>query len=104
MRLSAGTRAKITEILEAETEDLVELMRIADLDPRNCWRYSDLSGVEAGDADVTGWDFCGTNLTEANLSQVRNIDRALFNADTTFDECKLPNGVTVADLLKKAQS
>lgn len=97
--LSAEANAKLDAIVNAETDNFVELMNIAGLDPTTAWRYADMSGVELDDADVSKWDFSGAHLAGADLSRVKNIREAIFNKDTEFEGCKLPDGVTPQSLV-----
>jgi uncharacterized protein YjbI with pentapeptide repeats len=60
----------IQQILEAETNDFVELARIAGLDIATDFAGADLSGVDLSGADLSGADLSSANLSDANLSGV----------------------------------
>ena len=90
---------KIAAILDAKTESLVELMRIAGLDPLEDLAGADFKKCDFGEEDVTGWNLCGTDLTDADLSRVQNILEAKFSTETIFAGTKLPVGITVEILL-----
>ena len=86
-------------IANAETDDFAELMKVSGLDPKSDLRYYDLFESKLGEADVEGWDFTGANLDRADLSQVKNIKKAVFNEETTFVGTLLPDGVLPSDLI-----
>jgi uncharacterized protein YjbI with pentapeptide repeats len=58
----------IQQILEAETNDFVELARIAGLDIATDFAGADLSGAGLSGADLSGADLSGANLSLAKLS------------------------------------
>jgi hypothetical protein len=58
----------IQQILEAETNNLLELARIAGLDIATDFADADLSGVDLSGADLSGADLSGADLSGANLS------------------------------------
>ncbi|MEK7100602.1 MAG: pentapeptide repeat-containing protein [Patescibacteria group bacterium] len=89
------------EILTSPDDNFVKLMEIAGLDGAKDFRYARLIGVELDDADISGWDLTGCDLTDADLSKVSNIDKAIFNKDTKFSGTRLPEGVSLQQLLSQ---
>lgn len=87
------------KIRDAETGDLVDLMKISGLDPKSDLRYSDLSETDFGEADIEGWDLIGAKLDGANLSSVKNVKKAVFNVETTFIGTRLPDDISPTDLI-----
>jgi hypothetical protein len=81
----------IQQILEAETNDFVELARIAGLDIATDFAGADLSGVDLSGADLrganlsetdlSGADFSFANLSEANFSRAHLHESNLIGAD-----------------------
>src|SRR4051812_25244018 len=52
-------------------------IEIAKLDPKEDFRFSDLSGVDFGCANLDGFDFTGADLSNADL-RLASIDGAVF--------------------------
>lgn len=50
-----------------------ELMRISGLNPHTDLCNADFTGINFGDVDVAGWNFCGTCLSGSDLSRVKNL-------------------------------
>jgi hypothetical protein len=71
----------IQQILEAETNNLLELARIAGLDIATDFADADLSGVDLSGADLSGADLSGADLSGANLSGVNLTLAKLSGAD-----------------------
>lgn len=98
--------AKAQAVVDHPNENFAELLQVAGLDPAKHLRYADWSDSDFGDADITGWDFTGARLNRADLTKVRNIDKAHFNrncnadTETEMEDVLLPKGVTVEMLLQ----
>lgn len=78
--------------------DLDEMIQVG-LDPTKDLQGANLSAVQFGDRDVAGWDFSGSNMTLADLQEVKNIEKAIFSGNTNFSGIRLPKGVTVTQLI-----
>jgi formylglycine-generating enzyme required for sulfatase activity len=68
---------------EARTDDFVELIRIARLDPKKHLRFADWSGVDFSGCDLRGFDFTGARLISCNFKGARvegaRFDQALID-------------------------
>ena len=65
---------RVAKILNSQSGNLIELARVAGLDPQNLYAHQDLSGC-----DLRGQDLRGLNLEGCN------IDRALIDPATKID-------------------
>ena len=84
-------RAK--RVMEAASDDFATLSRTAGRDPRTGWRGADLSGVDFGEDDLSGFSFVRCLLQGANFSQARGLRREMF-VDAAWDETtKFPQGL-----------
>lgn len=93
------TAAAMSAVLNSDTSDFSTLFGLTGLDPTSDLRHGDWAGVNFGFADISGWDFSGADLSRADLSGVQNIQKAIFDSETTFDHTELPRGVTTRSLL-----
>lgn len=66
---------QLLAMLNADTEDFLELAKMAGLDIKRDFSGADLSGVNLANADLTGCDFSYADLSNANLSNT-NLTRA----------------------------
>jgi uncharacterized protein YjbI with pentapeptide repeats len=71
----------IQQILEAETNNFVELARIAGLDIATDFAHADLSGVDLSGADLSNADLSNANLSNADLSGANLDNTRLGNYD-----------------------
>lgn len=55
------------QVVEAETEDFLELVKIAGLNPAEDFAGANLSGANLSNADLSNADLSGANLYNANL-------------------------------------
>lgn len=92
------TRAQLSALFSSESDDFVTLLETAGLNPMTDLRGGDFTGTDFGEADIADWDLRGTDLFCADLSKVKNIVLAIFDAETNFTNTKLPEGVTEIDL------
>src|SRR5688500_12348 len=67
----------ITRVLEAETTDFTELVKIARLDPTKDFRFANLSNMDFTGADLTGFDFTGSSIKGSSFRNAR-ISGAVF--------------------------
>jgi uncharacterized protein YjbI with pentapeptide repeats len=72
--LSQEQSNTLDEIMNAETADTVELLKIAGLDPATDLVYSDFEDVDWLDHDLAGYNFDGAKLSGGNFSRVKNIE------------------------------
>jgi CRP/FNR family transcriptional regulator, cyclic AMP receptor protein len=81
----------IQRIEAAETTNLLELAKIADLDPKTDFAGGDLRNVDLSGADLTGFDFSHADLSNAELSHA-NLSHAnlLF---TNLTDANLSNAI-----------
>ena len=79
LRLSQTQRKVVEAIIADRSENIRELAKIADLNPKTHFQNADLSGVDFGTDDVSGFDFSGADLTGANFEQASGVDLAVFN-------------------------
>ncbi|MEZ2238391.1 pentapeptide repeat-containing protein [Microcoleus sp.] len=87
----------IQQILEAETNDFMELARIAGLDIATDFAGADLSGVDLSGADLSNADLSNANLSDANLSGVNLTLAKLSGADLSGADLRGTN-LSKADL------
>lgn len=71
----------IRSVVEAQTEDLRVLARIAGLDPTRDLAGIDLQGVDLGDANLSQIDLSGANLCNANLDRANLSGSNLYGAN-----------------------
>ncbi|WP_327209920.1 hypothetical protein [Rhizobium leguminosarum] len=72
--LSQEDSDTLTAIMNAETNDTVELLKIAGLDPATDLVYSNFEDVDWLDHDLAGYNFDGAKLSRGNFSRVKNIE------------------------------
>lgn len=70
MTFSPEALARLTAVLEAETDNFVEVSNLAGLDPKTDYRFSNLSDVDFSDSDIRGFDFTGADLRGAKGTNV----------------------------------
>ncbi len=76
---------KILECLvHANDVTFTVLSRLAELDPRSDFRFSDLQEVDFRDSDIRGFDFTGANL----LGAIKN-ESTLIDQTTVFDGARV---------------
>lgn len=75
---------KLTQILSAETMDLLELARMAGLNPSIDFVGADLSNVNLEGADLQEFNLTAVNLSHANLSHTNLSYANLSHSDLRF--------------------
>jgi uncharacterized protein YjbI with pentapeptide repeats len=93
--LSQEQSNTLDEIMNAETADTVELLKIAGLDPATDLVYSDFEDVDWLDHDLAGYNFDGAKLSGGNFSRVKNIELMSY-VGADIDDVIWPEGY-VAD-------
>ena len=66
--INQSQREIFTRIARADTTNFTELCKLGGLDPASAFRFSNLSGVDFSDCDLSEFDFTGANLAGANFS------------------------------------
>jgi formylglycine-generating enzyme required for sulfatase activity len=66
------------KVAEARTDDFVQLLRRAELDPKKHLRFADWSGVSFAGCDLRGFDFTGARLHDCDFTGAL-IDGARFD-------------------------
>src|SRR4051812_16287445 len=95
MKTRSDIEQAISAVLQAKTNDFVELARTAGLDPANAFKYTDLSGCDFSGCDLDGFDFSGANLTGASF-------RGASVSNTRFDGAILTDVVGLPDSNEQA--
>jgi len=95
-------RQRIRDVDEAATDNFLELVRIAGLDPAKHFRFADLQGVELTGLDLAGFDFTGAILTQSSLRDALTehaifTDAQLDGADLTGTHLADPERPVLAD-------
>ncbi|MBO9177493.1 MULTISPECIES: pentapeptide repeat-containing protein [unclassified Rhizobium] len=71
-KASRSERTVFDDIVEAPAgTSIVELWRFAKIDPRKDLAFSDWSDVDFGDADLSGCNFEGANLSDSDFSRAK---------------------------------
>ncbi len=95
-----GRLEEVIQIIEDSEEDTIpNLLRKIGINPATGMCGGDWSDTVWENEDVAGWDFRGCDFSRANLSKVRNLDKARFSVETILDDTVLPEGLRVAMLL-----
>ncbi len=81
-------------------ESFAEMVSDESLFPRDSFFVDFVFSADMGEIDIAGWNFSGANLSGADMSQVKNISKAVFDRKTKFIGTKLPEGVTVEMLVR----
>lgn len=76
--LSEKAAATLDDIMTAETDDFVELLKIAGLDPSKSLTYGNFEDVDWGDHDLAGYNFDGAKLSRGDFSRAKNIDKMSY--------------------------
>ena len=85
MNALSGSELEARELLvdQASTDDFVQLIQIAGLDPKKHLRFADWSGVDFSGCDLRGFDFTGARLRNCNfegaLVEGARFDQAEIN-------------------------
>lgn len=88
--ISAEASRKLEELLSAETDDMVELLRMAELDPAKDLTYGNFQDVDWGDHDLAGYNFEGTDLSGSDFSRAK-IDGMTY-VGAKIDNVTWPEG------------
>lgn len=89
--LSEETISGISTIMEAPGDmDMVELLKLVDMNPAKGLRHSDLSGTSWGAHDLAGYDLTGCNLTGCDFSQAK-VEGMIYDG-ATIDGVTWPAG------------
>ncbi len=99
LTIPSETAQAMKKVIETDTDDFGALLAIAGLDPAHDLQHGDWAGTNFGFVDISGWNLRGAKLDGADLSGVLNVDKAIFDSETSFDGTKLPPGVTVESLI-----
>lgn len=67
MNVSSRLSDVIRQILNAESESFLDLVKVANLDPAKDFRGAMLRGVDFADCDLTGFDFSHAQLVECGF-------------------------------------
>ena len=84
--------AKLGEVVQAETDSFVALTRIAGLDPAKAYIGSDLSALDVGDDDLTGFCFHRADVRECNFSLAKGLTPAMFTGAIWDESTVFPPG------------
>ena len=74
----ANISDRIEALEQAQTDNFLQLVAIAELDPEKSFQYANLRGVDFSSCDLKGFKFTGSALYGANFSGCR-ISGALFD-------------------------
>ncbi len=89
----------VSAIIAEPSDDFGVLLNVGGIDPREDLQGADMSDIDFGKVDINEWDLTDTRLDRADLSRVKNIDKARFAGDVTMEDTLLPEGVSVNDLI-----
>jgi uncharacterized protein YjbI with pentapeptide repeats len=89
--LSEEDSNTLTAIMNADTNDTVELLKIAGLDPATDLVYSNFEDVDWLDHDLAGYNFDGAKLSRGNFSRVKNIELMSY-VGADIDDVIWPEG------------
>lgn len=80
MKLKQSDERRLRALLRAGREgaDVVTLGRIAGFDPARDYRFGNWRGADFGTHDLSGFDFTGADLRDADLSQSSGLEHAIF--------------------------
>ena len=79
MNLSNEDRRILLELLVHPGSDVVELARVARLDPTTDFQNADWRGLNFGAHDLTGYRFKGADIRGADFSKTWWTERAVFH-------------------------
>lgn len=88
--ISEEAGRKLEELLNADTDDMVELLRMAGLDPAKDLTYGNFEDVDWGDHDLDGYNFEGADLSGSNFSRAKVDGMTYFGAK--IDNVVWPEG------------
>lgn len=71
----------LNEILTAESDDMVELLKIAGLDPSKDLTYQRFEDVDWKEADLAGYNFDGASLRGSDFSRAKIDGMSYVGAD-----------------------
>lgn len=69
MKSGTELQQRILTVLDTESEEFAELVKVAGLDPAEAFVGASLKGVDFGEADLTGFDFSGADLSGCDFSK-----------------------------------
>jgi formylglycine-generating enzyme required for sulfatase activity len=75
-------------VAQSASESFVELIRIAELDPRRDLRFSNWSGISFKGLDLRGFDFTGSRLVQCDFAGARIKDARFEGADIKWSDPK----------------
>src|SRR5712664_2369051 len=81
MKLAPTDFDILERILGAGTDDFRSLCKIAALDPAHDFKYANLADVDFGYSDLSGFNFTGANLKNADFRHARYDEAILKDAD-----------------------
>lgn len=98
---------KIRSIEKIKSGNFTDMARVAGLDPKNDFKWLNLSGVDFTNSDLTGFDFTGCNLRKCKFEKAE-ISGATFGMNACDSVVIIIMGVsgcgktTIADLLARS--
>lgn len=75
-------------------ETFTEMVKASEMKGLACFQGGDLTDIDMEDLDLDGWNLSGTKLDGTNMSLVQNIEKAIFDSETSFTGTILPAGMT----------
>jgi hypothetical protein len=84
IELPDSVASTLGEILNADTNDMVELLKIGGIDPAAGLTYSDMTDIDWGDSNLDGYNFEGADLSRSNFSRAK-IDLMTYGGATITD-------------------
>ena len=99
MSLPPHALCRAEAVLSKRGSDFATLALAAELDPKRHFRGANLRNVDFGRDDLNGFDFRCADLTGANLSAARGLEKWMFHG-AKLDHARLPDGWSVAALAR----
>src|SRR5262245_60780151 len=78
-------RAILAAIDAEPTGEFSELVKAAQFDPKADFRHAFLVGISLEDADISGFDFSGSDLRGTGLRYAAKWEGVIISTDTVLD-------------------
>jgi len=75
---------KVVEILNADTNDLRQLARIAGYNPKNFYRWTSMDGADLRGQDLTGMKFARLDLSKVKVDSNTRVSGRLLGDQSVF--------------------
>jgi hypothetical protein len=101
LRTQEEIRNAITRVLNAETDNFVELTKLAGLDPERDFQHANISGVDFSGLDLSGFNFTGARMIGCKFDGASTNNTTFSDGSADALEVNLSSALSKDKLLDK---